>query len=74
MTSKITAFSRKSRAYQNFCQQGERSFSCQKIKSDIRTTVEQIRLSPLLDIDVHSDIILSLRILKNSVVEINKTV
>ncbi len=68
MTSKITAFSRKSRAYQNFCQQGERSFSCQKrIKSDIRTTMEQIRLSPLSDINVNS-------VIENSVVEINKTV
>ena len=57
MTSKITVFSRKSRAYQNFCQQGERSFSCLKrIKSDIRTTMEQIRLSPLSDINVHKTV------------------
>jgi hypothetical protein len=62
MTSKITFFSRKSRAYKNFCEQGERSFSCLKrIKSDIRTTMEQIRRSPLSDINVHSDIILSLK-------------
>ena len=71
MKSKITTFSRKFRSYKKLLP----SFSCQKrIKSDIRTTKEQIRLYPLSDIDVHSDIILSLRILKNSVVEINKTV
>jgi len=66
MTSKITVFSRKSRAYKNFCEQGERSFSCLKrIKSDIRTTMEQIRRSPLSDINVHSDIVVSLKLIKS---------
>ncbi len=65
MTSKITSFSKKSRAYQNLCQQGERSFSCLKrIKSDIRTTMEQVRISLLSDINVHSDIIISLKLIK----------